>query len=470
MKTKRFISLTIIITIIVLLTSLLAYNSMLPKLTLATYSETINLNSQYQAIKYSATFLNKDISSDVVTIGTIDTSKVGTYPITYLLTIGDFKIHKTLLVYVKDIEPPVITLNNIDNNNVCNINNFQEPGYTAIDNVDGDITSKVKVTKEDNKVIYEVADSSGNISHAVRNISLEDNIPPLITLNGNSTIYVPINTDYVEEGAKAIDNCDGDITNNIITTGTVDASKLATYNINYSITDSNNNTASITRNVVVYDNSQDPNPQGTIYLTFDDGPGAYTNSILDILAKYNIKATFFVTNAGNDDIILREYQEGHTIGLHSATHQWSIYSSVDTYFNDLYNVSDRVKRITGLDSKYVRFPGGSSNTISRHYSKGIMTKLAAELTNRGYTYFDWNVFVQDAGECAKRGIDDRSACVLDYFEKGISLDRANIVLMHDIKSYTADALESMIQYALSQNYTFSQITAETKPFHQKIAN
>ena len=156
--------------------------------------------------------------------------------------------------------------------------------------------------------------------------------------------------------------------------------------------------------------------------------------------------------------------------LHSATHQWSIYTSVDTYFKDLYDVSDRVKRITGLDSKFVRFPGGSSNTISKHYNKGIMTVLSSELENRGYTYFDWNVFVQDAGECAKKGIDDRSACVLDYFEKGISLNRANIVLMHDIKSYTADALDNMIQYALSQNYTFSQITDSTPTCHQKIAN
>lgn len=470
MKTNKFTLLMLMIINIVLLVSLLAYNYLLPKLNLETETKTVNINDVYEPIKYNASYLNKDVSDDVVTMGTIDTSAVGTYPITYILTIGNFKVEKTLLVYVKDTEPPIITLNEPNDLPVCNLNSYQEPGYNAIDNVDGDITSQVKVTQENNQLIYEVTDSSGNASKVNRNLVVEDGSLPVITLNGNAIIYVPLNSNYDEQGAKAIDNCDGDISQNITMDGNVDTSKLATYNINYTVTDSSNNIASISRKVVIYDSTNEDNLPGTIYLTFDDGPGSYTNSILDTLAKYNIKATFFVTNAGNDNVILREYQEGHTIGLHTATHQWSIYTSVDTYFNDLYNVSDRVKRITGLDSKFVRFPGGSSNTISKHYNKGIMTTLTSELENRGYIYFDWNVFIQDAGECAKRSVSDPSSCVIDYFKKGLHKNRPNIVLMHDIKSYTANALESMIQYAISQNYTFSQITDSTPPCHQKIAN
>ena len=470
MKTKKFALLMLIIINIVLLTSLMAYNLLLPKLNLETYSKTINIGSNYKSINYSATFMNKDVTDNVITTGTIDTSKVGTYPITYILNIGDFKVEKTLLIYVKDIEPPVITLNDSSKLPLCSLNKYQEPGYSAIDNVDGDITDKVKVTQNNDQINYEVTDSSGNTAQAVRDLIIDDTEAPLITLNGNETIYVPLNSEYQELGAKALDNCDGDLTSNIKIDGNVDTSKLASYTVSYSVSDKKGNTTTIDRKVVIYDNSDENNLPGIIYLTFDDGPGSYTNQILDTLAKYNIKATFFVTDAGNDNLILREYQEGHTIGLHSATHQWSIYTSVDTYFKDLYDVSDRVKRITGLDSKFVRFPGGSSNTISKHYNKGIMTVLSSELENRGYTYFDWNVFVQDAGECAKKGVPDRSACVLDCFEKGINKKRPNVVLMHDIKSYTADALDNMIQYALSQNYTFAQITNSTPTCHQKIAN
>ena len=101
MKTKKFALLMLIIINIVLLTSLMAYNLLLPKLNLETYSKTINIGSNYKSINYSATFMNKDVTDNVITTGTIDTSKVGTYPITYILNIGDFKVEKTYLFMLK---------------------------------------------------------------------------------------------------------------------------------------------------------------------------------------------------------------------------------------------------------------------------------------------------------------------------------------------------------------------------------
>ena len=214
----------------------------------------------------------------------------------------------------------------------------------------------------------------------------------------------------------------------------------------------------------------DSNTKGVIYLTFDDGPGAYTNQILDILKKYDIKATFFVTNGGSDDDILREYNEGHTVGLHTATHNYDIYKSVDTYFEDLNKVQDRVTRITGTRAKYIRFPGGSSNTISRSRCKGIMTVLTGKVKEEGYRYYDWNSLVEDAGACTSRKVTDKNACVLKYFKDTISYNKINVVLLHDIKSYTANSLENMILYAKNQGYIFKAIDDNTPEIHQHINN
>src|SRR5699024_8931981 len=128
-----------------------------------------------------------------------------------------------------------------------------------------------------------------------------------------------------------------------------------------------------------------------IYLTFDDGPrDGTTDVILDILKEKGVKATFFVTMNGNDSLIKRIVDEGHSIGIHTASHKYDIiYASRDNYFNDLEQVHKRIYDITGVDSKLIRFPGGSSNTISKKYSEGIMSTLTKEVLNKGYQYYDW---------------------------------------------------------------------------------
>ena len=216
-----------------------------------------------------------------------------------------------------------------------------------------------------------------------------------------------------------------------------------------------------TRTVKVVDN------KGVIYLTFDDGPSAATTGdILDILKAEGVQATFFVTCSGPDSLIKREYDEGHAIGLHTASHNYAlVYSSVTNYFNDLNRVSARVKSITGFDSKIIRFPGGSSNTISRHYSSGIMSTLTKEVVNRGYRYFDWNVSSGDA-EAANPPV----ARIISNTEAGLSHNRFNMVLMHDIKGHTRDALKTIIEWAKSNGYTFSKITDTTPMITQHVNN
>ena len=145
---------------------------------------------------------------------------------------------------------------------------------------------------------------------------------------------------------------------------------------------------------------------------------------------------------GYDDVLKRAYDEGHTIGLHTSSHNYGyIYSSVDAYFNDLYAIQNKVKKITGFAPMIVRFPGGSSNTVSRNYSIGIMTRLTGEVLNRGYRYFDWNVDADDAGGA----YTDSNRIYLNVVNN-LSYYKTNVVLMHDSYGHTAtrDALKNIM--------------------------
>lgn len=203
-----------------------------------------------------------------------------------------------------------------------------------------------------------------------------------------------------------------------------------------------------------------------IYLTFDDGPSIYTEDILNILDKYNVKATFFVTCSGSLDKYAKTIiDKGHTLGLHTCTHRYnSIYSSEENYFNDLNSVSSKVEELTGYKSKYIRFPGGSSNTISR-FNKGIMTRLTQKVTEYGYKYYDWNIDSEDAAGANKDKVYNNVINALKNHNYS-----TNMVLMHDIKSSTKDALDNIIKDALDMGYTFSNINDYTSEVHHRVNN
>lgn len=205
---------------------------------------------------------------------------------------------------------------------------------------------------------------------------------------------------------------------------------------------------------------------GTVYLTFDDGPGEHTARLLDILKAKNVKATFFVTGAGDDSLILREYEEGHTVGLHTWSHRYDlVYQNLTAYFDDLKLVHDRVQRITGLDAKLIRFPGGSSNLISAKYDGGvrIMSTLVAEVERRGYHYFDWNIASGDAGSATTS--DEVFVNIAAHLKEG-----ANVVLQHDIKGFSVDAVERVIDYGLEHGYAFKPLTADSPGMHHGVNN
>ena len=460
--------------IIVILISLFFIVS--PKIELEGDSKIVlSYNQEYQESGAKATYLGKDITKDMKISGEVDTSKVGTYEITYEVDRLIFHIKKKRKVQVVDQKKPIIELEGDNEVNICPNGEYQEAGYHAYDEYDGDLTEKVKIEKQADRYIYTVSDTSGNYTEAERLIHQVDQEKPTITLKGGATIYITPNSAFQEPGYTAEDNCDGDLTSQVKVSGKVNPNTLGTYVLTYNVSDKNGNTATVDRTVIVSEKT-DPDSgvskAGVIYLTFDDGPSAATTgTILDILKEEGVKATFFVTNNGPDELIKRAYDEGHTIGLHTASHRYDqVYASVDSYFNDLKIVSDRVKRLTGHESKIIRFPGGSSNTISKKYSLGIMTTLTEAVLNQGYRYYDWNVDASDAWQCAKSSVSDKKQCVYDNVTKGLSKSRANIVLMHDIKPHTRDALRDIIRYGKENGYTFEAIDMNTKMVRFKVIN
>ena len=133
-----------------------------------------------------------------------------------------------------------------------------------------------------------------------------------------------------------------------------------------------------------------------VYLTFDDGPSARTDEILEILDKYGVKATFFVVGA-NEEGDLERMQKivaaGHTLAIHSYSHDYKkIYASVEAYLEDFNQMFCQIYEATGVKPQIFRFPGGSVNS----YNVGIHQQLIAEMTRRGFVYFDWNVANGDA--------------------------------------------------------------------------
>lgn len=287
---------------------------------------------------------------------------------------------------------------------------------------------------------------------------LYDDTPPFLELKGGETITIGVGTEFDDPGVEAYDYWSE---MSLAVEGEIDTKQVGEYALKYIATDANGNRAELMRTVKVIE------PVGRIYLTFDDGPGNDTGALLDVLKKYGVRATFFVTGYGDDGLIRREYDEGHAVGLHTLSHVYAnIYASVDNYLADLDAVQERVQRITGELSKLLRFPGGSSNLISARYDGGtkIMSRLAELVTEHGLTYFDWNV---DSGDAGGASTTDE---IYDNVVKALKVGGDSVVLQHDIKAHSVAAVEKIVQYGLENGYVFDRLSPTTYTAHHGINN
>ena len=424
---------------------------------------TLEVNNEYKENGYLTNAKVLEVSNN------INTSKLGTYTVLYKYKKYN-KIKETIrVVNIVDKTPPELDLiGNLEINNCSK--SYQEEGYAAFDNYDGDLTQKVEKEIKDGKIIYKVKDSSNNITTKERIFSNIDKEGPVIKLKGSS-VNLKINNKYVEQGYTVTDNCDDDLTSKVEITNNININKEGTYEVIYKVKDKSGNESKEVRKVTVYTPkkcffSVSNGKPGVIYLTFDDGPSTKnTARLLDILKEENVKATFFLIDKTNTDyLIKRMYDEGHTIGLHTASHNYKyIYSSTTNFIKDIEKIQEKVARITGEKSSIIRFPGGSSNTVSS-FNNGIMCTLSNMVIEKGYHYFDWNVSSGDAG--SKRSKKNTYRNVTNNLSK----NRANVVLMHDIYDSTVDAVKDIIKYGKDNGYTFEKITMDTEMYTHYVNN
>lgn len=179
-----------------------------------------------------------------------------------------------------------------------------------------------------------------------------------------------------------------------------------------------------------------------VYLTFDDGPSENTSAILDALAAYDVKATFFVSGSEEEEdaaLYRRIVEEGHTLGMHSYSNKYSvIYQSQEAFAEDYHRLQDYLEEVTGVRSRLYRFPGGSSNSISNV----PMEHFIHFLNQEGTTYYDWNVSAGDAASSAysvQEIVENVTGDVVKY--------KTSVVLLHDgeDKQTTVEAVGPLIE-------------------------
>lgn len=228
-------------------------------------------------------------------------------------------------------------------------------------------------------------------------------------------------------------------------------------------TDGTDNVAADAVNVQNQENTGNQRVEGQtqkVYLTFDDGPSENTAKILDILKEKNVKATFFVIGKEDEEskaLYQRIVAEGHTLGMHSFSHKYSvIYDSLDAFEEDVNHLRSYLAEITGVEPDIMRFPGGSSNQVSNT----DMTEFIRYLKEEDITYYDWNVASGDATSQAYTA-DELVQNVMTDVEKYDT----SIVLMHDAatKGTTVDALGPMIDQLQAMGVELLPIDENTKP-------
>lgn len=198
-----------------------------------------------------------------------------------------------------------------------------------------------------------------------------------------------------------------------------------------------------------------------VCLTFDDGPSENTLPLLEILAQEQVPATFFVCSQEINQpylpLVRQIVQQGHQVAMHSATHRYGvIYRSSEAFWQDIKALRQALEPYVSLaDLTWLRFPGGSTNTVSHKYGgTSIMKTLKAQTEEKGWHWIDWNV----CGEDATAAHPDADQILRNIREDAQGVDTC-VVLLHDTKAtgQTVRALPAIIQWFRGEGYTFCTV-------------
>ena len=456
----------------------------------------INCGDNYQEKGASATFLGKQLKVSIQ--DNINTSKIGEY-VVYYKTRNTFGIMKSLKreVKVKDKTAPKISLKG-ENPKILKLNEkYQENGATAIDNIDGDLTNKIKISGEvdiskygEYQIMYEVSDKSGNEISKIRKVIVKDTELPTLELKGKTNVDILLGNKYTEEGYSAKDNIDGDITSNVEIKNNVNYNKVGTYEIIYKVKDSSNNivtkkrTINVVKKLLIYKDEYDKidntknywwsgnkfdhnRPEGgasleklkkynayflgpdekKIYLTYDEGSNdTYLPEILEVLNKNNVKATFFLCRnymVMNKDLIKKMEKTGHSVGNHTYHHyvmpSLATRENFEKYVYEIRATEETYKEITGKNmDKIYREPKGEWSYRSLQIVKDL-----------GYKSFFYSADYLDF----KNDVSKEYALnkMMNRYHNGA------IYLFHPKNKGNLEALDDFIKNMKKLGYTFDLV-------------
>ncbi len=435
---------------------------------LSSYYLVVEISEKFDPYQNIKAVIGGSIEDVNVDTSKIDFSQPGTYPLTYrynnIETTITIKLQDTLDIDL-EVQELTIDLNMaIDASDL--IKNYYNKQRTKVrfkedyqfDQV-GDYPVELEICRE-NKC---------TTKQSVVHVLPEDNEAPIINGIRNLSVLKDSDIDLLSSVSVSDNQDDNPVLT--IDSSNLDVSKIGDYQVTYYAKDRSNNITKETCIVsVVADTmigSYVQSDEKVVYLTFDDGPSVNTSKVLEILDVYGAKATFFVTGTNEEYyyLIKEAYDAGHTIGLHSYIHEYDqIYNSTSAYFADLKRIEDLVYSQIGIIPKYLRFPGGSSNQVSKKYCYKIMTKLTKEVLNRGYQYYDWNEDSEDgSGELSVKQLVKNATA---------SNDNNIILLFHDAngKENTLKALGQVIQYYQNKGYQFKGIDNSSYVVHHSVVN
>ena len=372
MKNKTLI-ITIIIELALIIAAVLLYNPFLKIKLVGNATIKVSIGDTYEDKGATASYLKEDLTQDIKVTNNVDTSKLGEYQIIYEIKRKNTTKKVKRTVIVADLVSPLITLKGEAKVSTCG-KEYTEEGYTATDNVDGDITEKVKVTKEANRIIYSVSDKSGNKKEVIRTLESKDTIKPEITLINSEILTFEQNSKYQEFGAKAVDNCDGDISSKIEVISNVNTSKHEVFTVTYKVTDNSGNEASVTRKIKIYNQ----NDLVKDYNSIIAGP-TYIDNILIVNKKYSIPKTFKADNTKALEALEKLKAGAKEAGYNMPT--VSGYRSYDTQASLCQNWISK-RGVDGADRISAR-PGHSEHQTGLGFDVGQCCSTAYGTTPAG---------------------------------------------------------------------------------------
>ena len=392
----------------------------------------------------------EDVSVDIQ--GKVDDEKTGKYILTYAADYRGMHAEAQRIVRVVDTVCPEIILAPDTGGTLLPGTPYQEAGYRAIDNYDGDITDRVVRSEEYGKIIYAVTDSSGNPGYAEREVPYYDPIPPEITLEGDADMAITTGTFYQEPGYSALDNVDGDLTQQVQVDGEVDWLTPGTYSVTYTVTDGYKNTTTVTRTVEV---QAVPRPEvvwpegKVIYLTFDDGPSEETARILAVLDQYDGHATFCVQGYKVESFastVRRAIAQGNEIASHTWNHKKLTELSSKNVRSQLERTNQAVASVAdGYQVKVLRCPYGSVGKTVRNVCADLDMIIAS-----------WEL---DTLDWSTRSTNKTYRAIMKGAKNGC------IVVCHDLYGTTASAIEKAGPELVAKGYQLVTVS-ELLSFHK----